>query len=67
MTNILLNKPVLRELVQYKATPENIADAIILYMNNKEEIKKELKEVLDIYDDGHGAIQNASELIYNYE
>lgn len=67
MTNILLNKPVLRELVQYKATPENIADAIILYINNKEEIKKELKEVLDIYDNGHDAIQNASELIYNYE
>ena len=63
----MLNKPVLRELVQYKATPENIADAIILYMNNKEEIKKELREILDIYDNGHDAIHNASELIYNYE
>ena len=67
MTNILLNKPLLKEFVQYNATPQKIVNSILLYMQNKKEIEEELKEVLEIYNNGHNAIQNASELIYNYE
>ena len=67
MTNILLDKPLLKEFVQYNATPQKIVNSILLYMQNKKEIEEELKEVLEIYNNGHNAIQNASELIYNYE
>ena len=67
MTNILLNRPVLHELVQRQANVSNLSDCVYNVLGNLEKAKKSLCEIKNLYNSSNDCINTSSSLIVNYE
>ncbi len=65
LVNILLKKPAVKELIQEKATEENLAQEAFSFINNPPRIQAARKELIGLRDmlGSHGAAERAAQKI----
>jgi lipid-A-disaccharide synthase len=68
MVNIVADKTVCPELIQYNATPKKLADTLRPLLTNTEQRKKMKSDILDVNQKlGHGnADENAAKFIFEF-
>lgn len=69
LVNLIMDKPVVKELIQADLTVENLAAELTLLLNDenrKSQLKKDYAELKDLLSAGGHASYNAAKSIYNF-
>jgi len=66
LANIILDKWIFKELLQYKATPENLAeelDRLVFHEESRRRMASDYSDMMKLLGDGNSAEKTASEMV----
>lgn len=69
LVNLIMDKEVVKELIQHQVTPENITselNGILLDASKRERIESGYLQLKNLFSEGGNASANAAKIIYNY-